>query len=59
MESARSKDILLLLFAIQFSIIGLEPADWSLVPLFFVGVLLTLIVMVREIGRRLTEYANR
>jgi len=59
MEEERAKDILLMTIAIQLSIIGTEPTDGSLMPLFFIGVLITAIVVLNEITRRLSEYSNR
>jgi hypothetical protein len=59
MEEARAKDLLLMTIAIQLSIIGTEPTDGSLMPLFFIGVLITAIVILNEIIRRLSEYSNR
>jgi len=59
MEEERAKDILLMTIAIQLTIIGTEPTDGSLLPLFFIGVLITAIVVLNEIIRRLSEYSNR
>jgi hypothetical protein len=59
MEEARAKDLLLMTIAIQLSIIGTEPTDGSLMPLFFIGFLITAIVILNEIIRRLSEYSNR
>ncbi|WP_167599403.1 hypothetical protein [Halorussus marinus] len=56
MKDDRLKDVLLMTIAIQLSVIGTAPADDSLVPLFFVGVLLTLVVVLRESARRAGEY---
>lgn len=59
MEEERMKDILLMTIAIHLSIIGTEPTDGSLSPLFFVGVLITSIVVVKEFARRFAEYSSR
>ncbi len=58
-QNARRKDTLSMAFAIQLTIIGTAPADDSLVPLFFVGVLITIIVLFKEAARRFAEYSNR
>lgn len=51
-DGGRQKDILLLALAIQFSIVG-----WA--PLFVLGLLLTVNVVLNESIRRLDEYSNR
>jgi hypothetical protein len=58
-RNPRLKDTLLMAFAIQLTIIGTAPTDDSLVPLFFVGVLITIIVLFKEVARRFAEYSNR
>ncbi|MFC7174438.1 hypothetical protein ACFR97_17065 [Haloplanus litoreus] len=58
MEEKRAKDILLMAIAIQLSIIGTEPTDGSLLPLFFIGVLITVVVVLNEAIRRMSEYSN-
>jgi len=54
MTEARLKDLLLMAIAIQLSIVGTVPEDDSLLPLFFVGVLLTLYVVIKESARRVS-----
>lgn len=56
MKQARVKDTLLMAIAIELSIIGTEPNDGSLLPLLFIGVLITAIVIIKEAVRRLSEY---
>lgn len=52
LDEGRQKDILLLALAIQFSVVG-----W--LPLFVLGVLLTVNVVLNESIRRLDEYSDR
>lgn len=59
MKQERGKDIILMTIAIQLSIIGTEPRDGSLMPLFFIGVLITVLVILNESIRHLSEYSNR
>jgi len=56
---ARVKDILLMAIAIQLSIIGTQSPDGSLLPLLFLGGVITGIVILEEAGRRLLEYVDR
>ena len=48
----RRKDILLMTFAIQLTVLGTATENASLVPLAFVGVFITVLVGIEEIGRR-------
>jgi len=54
----RLRDAVLLGISIQLSILGTEPADGSLLPLFFVGILITAVVAVREAARLLSAYTE-
>ena len=58
-KSARLADTLLMAFAIQLTVIGTAPTDDSLVPLFFIGVLISIIVAFKEAARRFAEYSTR
>lgn len=58
-QDTRIKDIILMSFSIQLSIIGTAAPDGSLVPLFFVGVLITIVVIIKETARRFAEYSNQ
>ncbi|ATW87909.1 hypothetical protein halTADL_1116 [Halohasta litchfieldiae] len=55
----RIKDILLMAFAIQLSIVGTASPDGSLQPLFFIGILLSVFVILREATRHVAESATR
>jgi len=55
----RVKDLLLMAIAIQLSIVGTASSDGSLLPLLGIGVLITIIVALEEVGRRSVEYADR
>lgn len=55
----RLRDLLLMAFAIQLSILGTAPPDDSLLPLLLVGVLLMLVVFIRELTRWVDEYTAR
>jgi len=56
-SASRQKDILLLLFAVQLSlIVVILPGAF---PLFVVSVVITLAVLVEEVVRRLDEYSER
>lgn len=56
-NDARQKDILLLLFAVQLSLVGVRFPD--LFALAIVGGIITLAVMIEEASRRLDEYSGR
>ena len=51
----RRKDILLMTIAIQLSVLGTASSDGTLVPLALIGILITVFVVLDEIGRRLVE----
>ena len=56
METTREKDILLMLFAVQFTVlVVLIPWLW---PLLLAPVVLTLHVMIAEYHRRLEEHSD-
>lgn len=55
----RRKDILLVAIAIQLSIVGQVPPDDSLFVLLFIGILITGVVIIKELRRRYGEYAHR
>ncbi|GAB7018212.1 hypothetical protein [Halostagnicola bangensis] len=57
-ESRRQKDILLMLFAVQFSLLVLVLAAWMW-PLLLFPLLLTFHVMKSEYSRRLEEDHDR
>lgn len=59
MTEGRLKDVLLMALAIQLSIIGTAPANDSLLPLLLVGVAITVLVIAREVVRRVGEYSAR
>jgi hypothetical protein len=53
----REKDILLLLFAVQLSlVVVIIPRAF---PLFIISVTITLAVLVEEVVRRLNEYSKQ
>jgi len=54
----RRKDILLMTIAIQLTVLGTATEDGTLVPLAFVGVFITVLVCLEEIGRHLMAYAR-
>jgi len=56
--AGRRKDILLMTFAIQLTILGTITENASLVPLAFIGVFITVLVGIEEIGRRWMAYAR-
>ncbi|WP_121820888.1 hypothetical protein [Halostella salina] len=53
----RRKDLVTMTFAIQLTVVGLLPNAPTFVLLFFLGVVLTAVVGIREAGRRYAEYA--
>ena len=56
--TGRRKDILLMTFAIQLTVLGTTTENASLVPLAFIGVFTTVLVGIEEIGRRWMAYAR-
>ena len=54
----RRKDILLMTIAIQLTVLGTAAENGSLVPLAFIGVFITVLVSIEEIGRRWIAYAR-
>ena len=56
--AGRRKDILLMTIAIQLTVLGTTTENASLVPLAFIGVFITVLVSIEEIGRRWTAYAR-
>jgi len=52
-DTERSRDLMVMAFAIQFTVIGTAGSAWA--PLAVVGVLVSAVVAVREGGRRLSE----
>ncbi len=55
--ASRQKDILLLLFAVQFSlVVVIIPRAF---PLFILSAIITLAVLVEELVRRLNEYSEQ
>ena len=52
--AGRRKDILLMTIAIQLTVLGTTTENASLVPLAFIGVFITVLVSIEEIGRRWT-----
>jgi hypothetical protein len=55
-DAPRQKDILLLLFAVQLSLVAvIIPRAF---PLFIISVMITLAVLVEEVVRRLDEYSK-
>jgi hypothetical protein len=44
--------------AIQLAIVGQAPPDGSWVPLFFVGILMSVVVVIKELGRRVAEHTQ-
>ena len=60
-DSERIKDVVSMAIAIQFSAITLLLPDESGAPMWLItfAVIVTLRVIQKEVGRRLTAYANR
>lgn len=50
--AGRRRDILLMTIAIQLTVLGTATENASLVPLAFLGVFITVLVSIEEIGRR-------
>ena len=56
LNEERIKDILSMAIVIQLSIIGAIASNPSLVVLVVIGALMTGIVVLREVGRRVGEF---
>ncbi len=55
-SASRQKDILLMLFAVQLSLVVVILPDAF--PLFIISVIITLAVVFEEVIRRLDEYSE-
>ena len=55
----RRKDLVTMSFAIQLTVVGLLPDAPTFVLLFFLGVLLTSVVGIKEARRRYAEFSTR
>jgi len=53
----RRKDLVTMSFAIQLTVVGLLPDASAFVLLFFLSLVLTAAVGIKEAGRRYAEYA--